>query len=110
MWDGPTSSSLRIKTVTKTTLGQYFVIFGMFEANALQSSALVSTAEIHQHRSKGIGHGTLVPKIELKVFRDVMDDVNVHTEVANYVLNAPYLTTKSISSEEGILQGHAYVF
>ena len=82
----------------------------MFVADALQSSASATTVEIHQHKSKDIGQGTLVPKIELRVFRDVMDGVNVHIEVANYVLNAPDLSTKSISSEEGILQGHAHVF
>jgi hypothetical protein len=93
--------------VTKTILSQYL---GIFVAFALQSSVLASTVEIHQHKSKDIGQGTPVPKIELSVFRDVMDGINVHIEVANYVLNAPDLTTKSPSSEEGILQGHAHVF
>jgi hypothetical protein len=66
--------------------------------------------EIHQHKSREIGSDTPIPKIELTVFRDVMDGVNVHIEVANYVLNAPDLATKSLISEEGFLQGHAHVF
>lgn len=83
---------------------------GMVLAMTLQVSVLASTLEIHQHKSRDIGQGTPVPKIELSVFRDVMDGVNVHIEVANYVLNAPDLATKSITSEDGILQGHAHVF
>ena len=97
---------LEDKTVTKITLTQYL---GMFVAFALQSSVLASTVEIHQHKSKDIGQGTPVPKIELSVFRDVMDGVNVHIEVANYVLNAPNLATNN-TAQQSILQGHAHVF
>jgi hypothetical protein len=71
---------------------------------------LASTTEIHQHKSKDIGADTPVPKIELTVFRDAMDGVNVHIEVANYVLNAPDLATKTQLNKSDILQGHAHVF
>jgi hypothetical protein len=39
-----------------------------------------------------------------------MDGVNIHIEVASYVLNAPSLAMQSLTSENGILQGHAHVF
>ncbi|MBL4632117.1 MAG: hypothetical protein JKY14_13555 [Paraglaciecola sp.] len=83
---------------------------GMLLAMTLQSSVIASTLEIHQHKSREISSNTPIPKIELTVFRDTMDGVNVHIEVANYVLNAPDLSIKSITSEYGILQGHAHVF
>lgn len=79
-------------------------------AITLQSQLLANTLEIHQHKSREIGKNTPTPKIELTVFRDTMDGVNVHVDVANYVLNAPDLASKSIQAENGILQGHAHVF
>ncbi|MEP1445118.1 MAG: hypothetical protein ABJK37_03260 [Paraglaciecola sp.] len=72
--------------------------------------SLAATTEIHQHKSREIGPDTPIPKIELTVFRDLMDGVNVHVEVANYVLNAPDLATSNGVSAEGFLQGHAHVF
>lgn len=92
--------------MSKTTLTSYI---GIFLAITLQTSVLASTTEIHQHKSKEIGLETPVPKIELTVFRDIMDGVNVHIEVANYILNAPDLAVKNIT-QNTILQGHAHVF
>ncbi|MBO1255659.1 hypothetical protein J3L16_08185 [Alteromonas sp. 5E99-2] len=66
--------------------------------------------EIHQHKSRDIGADTPIPKIELTAFRDVIDGVNIHVEIANYVLNAPDLATQSLVSDKGLLQGHAHVF
>jgi hypothetical protein len=72
--------------------------------------AIGTNVEIHQHKSREIRPNTPIPKIELAAYRDVLDGVNVHIEVASYVLNAPDLATKSLVSEEGFLQGHAHVF
>jgi hypothetical protein len=85
------------------------IYLGMLIAFTLQGSVLASTVEIHQHKAKDIGQGTPVPKIELTVFRDVMDGVNVHIEVANYVLNAPDIAVNN-NTQGAILQGHAHVF
>ncbi|MEP1551889.1 MAG: hypothetical protein ABJJ44_13650 [Paraglaciecola sp.] len=79
-------------------------------AITLQTNVIASSLEIHEHKSREIGKGTPVPRIELTVFRDTMDGVNVHVEVANYVLNAPDLATKTTQSPNGVLQGHAHVF
>lgn len=68
-------------------------------------NAVAGTTEIHQHKSLDIGDMP-VPKIELSVFRDVMDGVNVSLNVQNYVLNAP----DNMTTESKFLQGHAHVF
>lgn len=85
-------------------------IYGCMILMLINVWATAANIEIHQHKSREIGPDTPIPKIELTVFRDVMDGVNVHIEVANYVLNAPDLANKSLISEEGFLQGHAHVF
>ena len=83
---------------------------GLAFAITLQSHAFATPLEIHQHKSREIGKNTPIPKIELTVFRDTMDGVNVHVEVADYVLNAPDIATQSLTAENGVLQGHAHVF
>lgn len=72
------------------------------------NNALAST-EIHEHKARDIGQGTLIPKIQLQVFRDQIDGVNIHVEVDNYLLNAPN-TAKKESNAGAILQGHAHVY
>ena len=72
--------------------------------------AFASSIEIHEHKSKEIGINTPIPKIELTLFRDSMDGVNVHIDIANYVLNAPDLAPTTLTSEKGYLHGHAHVF
>ncbi|WP_272996129.1 hypothetical protein [Paraglaciecola agarilytica] len=72
------------------------------------NNALAST-EIHEHKARDIGQGTLIPKIQLQVFRDQIDGVNIHVEVANYLLNAPNIAKKE-SNTGAILQGHAHVY
>lgn len=69
------------------------------------ASASAATTEIHQHKSLDIGDMP-VPKIELSVFRDVIDGVNVNVEVQNYLLNAP----DTMEKDSDVLQGHAHVF
>ena len=76
-------------------------VFFMFFSSALASK------EVHEHMSKEIGVNTPIPKIQLTVFRDAIDGVNVHIEVENYRLNAPNMAS---SEESNILQGHAHVF
>lgn len=68
-------------------------------------NTIAGTTEIHQHKSLDIGDMP-VPKIELNVFRDVMDGVNVSLNVQNYILNAP----DTVIAEAEFLQGHAHVF
>ncbi|WP_233075623.1 hypothetical protein [Paraglaciecola chathamensis] len=72
------------------------------------NNALAST-EIHEHKARDIGQGTLIPKIQLHVFRDQIDGVNIHVEVDNYLLNAPN-SAKKESNAGAILQGHAHVY
>jgi len=72
--------------------------------------ATATNTEIHQHQSKEIKEGIAIPKIALRVFRDKMDGVNIHIEVANYVLGAPDLAPQSSLSEQGFLYGHAHLF
>ena len=67
--------------------------------------------EVHQHLSKDIGDKTPVPKIEIQIFKDKIDGVNVHVEVENYQLNAPdMLANDGEFTAQGVLQGHAHVF
>ena len=73
-------------------------------------TSFASTTEIHQHKSKEISKETPVPKIELTVFRDMMDGVNIHIDVENYVLNAPNSVLDKSAPENGFLNGHAHVF
>lgn len=71
----------------------------------------VNGLEIHQHRSKEIGERTPVPKIEIQIFRDKIDGVNVHVNVENYILNAPdVVQAPKASTDQDVLQGHAHVF
>lgn len=80
------------------------------------SAALISfqtsaSMEIHQHKARDIGDETPVPKIQISVFEDAMDGINVHVEVENYVLNAPDIAVNPNEPvENGTLQGHAHVF
>jgi hypothetical protein len=69
------------------------------------ASANAATTEIHQHKSLDIGDMP-IPKIQLSVFRDVIDGVNVNVKVQNYLLNAP----DTVVLESEVLQGHAHVF
>lgn len=69
------------------------------------TNASAATSEIHQHKSLDIGDKP-VPKIQLEVFRDAMDGVNVSVKVQNYLLNAP----DTAIAESDVLQGHAHVF
>lgn len=69
-----------------------------------------STTEIHQHKSKEIGKDNPIPKIELTVFRDSTDGINVHIDVANYVLDAPNLAPKELLLPNAPLHGHAHLF
>lgn len=64
-----------------------------------------ATTEIHQHKSLDIGDMP-VPKIQLSVFRDAIDGVNVNVKVQNYLLNAP----DTVVMDSEVLQGHAHVF
>lgn len=75
-------------------------------------AGIVGTAkEIHQHQIKEIGADVPVPHIEITVFRDAMDGVNVHVEVENYELNAPDMTEETQdTTHSNLLQGHAHVF
>jgi hypothetical protein len=84
--------------------------YGCFALILFSTLSIAANVEIHQHKSREIEPNTPIPKIEITAFRDMMDGVNIHIEVANYVLNAPDLATKSLISEEGFLQGHAHVF
>lgn len=88
----------------------YFGYFGCLAFILFSTLTIGANVEIHQHKSREIGSNTPVPKIELTAFRDIMDGVNIHVEVANYILNAPDLATKPLISREGFLQGHAHVF
>lgn len=67
------------------------------------------TKEIHQHLAKDIGDH-LVPKIALSVFRDGMDGVNLHVDLAHYTLNAPDTKLPIEACSRAQLQGHAHVF
>ena len=70
-----------------------------------------ASKEIHEHSSRVIDEGVPIPKIELQIFRDAIDGVNVHIDVENYVLNAPNTVSDSSSAiVDGLLQGHAHVF
>lgn len=89
-------------------LKQYFK--GLLLAYFFSGLACASSTEIHQHKLKNIGNNTPVPKIELTAYRDMIDGVNIHVEVANYVLGAPDLAPKTLKSAQGILSGHAHVF
>lgn len=72
---------------------------------------IASTLEIHQHKTRDIGEKTPVPKIELQVFKDTVDGVNVHVDVEHYVINAPHANkSKETTTSDGVLQGHAHVF
>ncbi|MDP2608401.1 MULTISPECIES: hypothetical protein [unclassified Oceanobacter] len=67
--------------------------------------------EMHMHASRNILADAPVPQIEIQVFRDAMDGVNVHVKVKHYELGAPdMVTTAGYQNAEGILQGHAHVF
>lgn len=74
-----------------------------FAVIAANSNA--ATTEIHQHKSLDIGDMP-VPKIQLSVFRDAIDGVNVNVKVQNYLLNAP----DTVVMDSEVLQGHAHVF
>jgi hypothetical protein len=78
----------------------------------LASVGIASAAkEIHDHKYKDIGENTPIPKIEIQIFKDIMDGVNVHVEVQNYVLNAPNMAKNPDGlTADGTLQGHAHVF
>jgi hypothetical protein len=70
-----------------------------------------ASMEIHEHKEKDIGVNTPIPKIEIQVFRDTMDGINIHVEVENYVINAPNIAKNPAGlTAEGVLQGHAHVF
>ncbi|MEP4892328.1 MAG: hypothetical protein ABJV04_20115 [Aliiglaciecola sp.] len=85
------------------------VISLIFALISVTSAA--NAMEIHQHMSKDIGDDTPVPKIEIQIFKDPMDGVNVHVEVENYQINAPdMVATDGDFNAEGVLQGHAHVF
>ncbi|WP_239024148.1 hypothetical protein [Paraglaciecola marina] len=84
--------------------------YGCLISLFFSSFLFAANIEIHQHQSREIGSGIPIPKIELTAFRDVIDGVNIHVSIANYVLSAPDLATKSVVSNEGFLQGHAHVF
>lgn len=67
--------------------------------------------EIHDHITREIDPSTPVPKIEIQIYKDAMDGVNVHVDVENYELGAPdRVATKTDLNKDGILQGHAHVF
>ena len=72
----------------------------------LNQAAHAGSTEIHQHASKDIGSYP-VPQMQLSVFRDAMDGVNVHVAVDNYLLNAPDTANEQ---QTALLQGHAHVF
>ena len=74
------------------------LVGAMTQANA-------GTTEIHEHKSLDIG-SMPVPKIQLSVFRDAIDGVNVNVKVQNYLLNAP----DTVEADSEVLQGHAHVF
>jgi len=74
-------------------------------------STVATAVEIHEHVSKDIGENTPIPKIEIQIFSDPIDGVNVHVDVENYVLNAPDMAeSRGDVTKAGILQGHAHVF
>lgn len=101
---------MRLKPYLKGLLFAYF----------FSALAFASVTEIHQHKAKKIGANTPIPKIELTAYRDMMDGVNIHVEVANYLLGAPDLAPKildlaildptTLDPTKGILAGHAHVF
>lgn len=70
------------------------------------ANASPGEVEIHQHKAREVGEYP-VPKIQLSVFRDAMDGVNVQVTVENYLLNAPQ-SAANLESER--LTGHAHVF
>ena len=88
-----------------------FFIRTSFILLSLCSAAVYANVQIHQHKAREIGENVAVPKIEIQVFKDMMDGVNVHIAVENYVLNAPDIADNPNGlSNEGVLQGHAHVF
>jgi len=72
--------------------------------------AFASTTEIHQHKSREISKDRPIPKIEIIVFRDMMDGVNIHIGVGNYILDAPDLAPKNLNAKDSVLHGHAHLF
>lgn len=89
---------------------EYLFLLLIATACLFSKSSVASTTEVHQHKSREIGPGVPIPKIELRVFRDMMDGVNVHINVANYQLNAPDYADANTTGEGHLLQGHAHVF
>lgn len=70
-----------------------------------------ASVEIHEHKSRVIGEDVPIPKIEIQVFKDMMDGVNVHVAIENYELNAPDMAENPDGlTKDGLLQGHAHVF
>ena len=76
-----------------------------------QVNIMLATTEIHQHKSRMISANIPIPKIEVSVFKDRTDGVNIHVAVEYYRLNAPDKAVDVESeTEDGVLQGHAHVF
>ncbi|WP_246143363.1 hypothetical protein [Colwellia echini] len=84
------------------------------------SGKCFANKEVHNHIAKQLSPNTPVPKIAVTLFRDVIDGVNVHIEVENYILNAPDFSTSSKTKalqnntsgneDSAVLEGHAHVF
>lgn len=96
------------KSLSKQDVMTSILVIAATLFSVAANNALAST-EIHEHKARDIGQGTLIPKIQLQVFRDQIDGVNIHVEVDNYLLNAPS-TAKKESNAGAILQGHAHVY
>ncbi|MDO6557906.1 hypothetical protein [Paraglaciecola chathamensis] len=96
------------KSLSKQDVMTSILVIAATLFSVAANNALAST-EIHEHKARDIGQGTLIPKIQLQVFRDQIDGVNIHVEVDNYLLNAPN-SAKKESNAGAILQGHAHVY
>lgn len=75
--------------------------------NMFVSPSLLANKQVHEHKSKVIPDGKLIPQIRLAVFRDASDGINLHIETQNYRLNSP---SDDRPVEMNRLQGHAHLF
>ena len=95
-----------MKSVKIRSTGKMGLVLLFCQWLFLHQPVFAGSTEIHQHAAKDVGNYP-VPKMQLSVFRDAMDGVNVHVAVDNYLLNAPDSASEAQSE---VLQGHAHVF
>ena len=71
----------------------------------LVPTPVLATKEIHQHKALEIAADIPVPEIELSVFRDETDGINLHINTNKYELNSP-----NAAYQGKYLSGHAHLF